>query len=395
MNEFKIHQRYFAKLKQKADNRHREAEGKENQEPLRTISPDRTQRKRRSTTEAFLSTPSSMEDEGNEESRQAVAVETETRLQEVTVEEVEHKRVPITNAAVSAVTNGQAIAENGTKSGTYVYDSSQKAFTALEPKAPFVKKKIKISNSAKVAKPDTQGERAPEERKAKDETSTSMALTCTESVESKGNSEEVMEVESTVSSSAVDSDFRKVAELRQKSEREEVLRVERPSKDENVSSEETAPSKKKQLTAVLPPAALMSKSHTVSGTEGKKATKYEKAAGHEDTEVNLEMQTQSPDMSSKKLQTGTAAASSSSKVKEDISRTVAVMEVDEKSNNSTAPSLTHRDSVNAPCESSTALPQRPCEQAGDQLPERETSPRQKNVSVSQPAPLSEVSEPFA
>ncbi|XP_051800818.1 alpha-protein kinase 3 [Acanthochromis polyacanthus] len=67
MNEFKIHQRYFGKLKLKAENRRKEAEGKENQEPLRTISPDRTQRKRRSTMEAFLSTPSSTEDESNEE----------------------------------------------------------------------------------------------------------------------------------------------------------------------------------------------------------------------------------------------------------------------------------------------------------------------------------------
>ncbi|KAE8297289.1 Alpha-protein kinase 3 [Larimichthys crocea] len=87
MNEFKIHQRYFAKIKQKAESRRREAEGKENQEPLRTISPDRTQRKRRSTMEAFLSTPSSTEDESSEESNQVVASETEARLQEATVEE--------------------------------------------------------------------------------------------------------------------------------------------------------------------------------------------------------------------------------------------------------------------------------------------------------------------
>uniref|UniRef100_A0A3B4TGZ2 non-specific serine/threonine protein kinase n=1 Tax=Seriola dumerili TaxID=41447 RepID=A0A3B4TGZ2_SERDU len=155
MNEFKIHQRYFAKLKQKAEHRRREAEGKENQEPLRTISPDRTQRKRRSTMEAFLSMPSSMEDESNEESPQAVAVGTEDRLQEATVEEVEEK----------PVTNGQVVNENGNNGGTYIYDSAQKIFTAHQPKTPFVKKKIKISNIAKVAKADTLGERVSEERK--------------------------------------------------------------------------------------------------------------------------------------------------------------------------------------------------------------------------------------
>ncbi|GLD58260.1 alpha-protein kinase 3 [Lates japonicus] len=115
MNEFKIHQRYFAKLKQKAEHKRREAEGKENQEPLRTISPDRSQRKRRSTMEAFLSTPSSMEDEGSEENHQAVALETEARLQEATVEKAEEKPVPVTNGAVSAVTNGQVLSETGTK----------------------------------------------------------------------------------------------------------------------------------------------------------------------------------------------------------------------------------------------------------------------------------------
>ncbi|CAB1448101.1 unnamed protein product [Pleuronectes platessa] len=112
MNEFKIHQRYFAKLKQKAENRRREAEGKENQEPLRTISPDRAQRKRRSTMEAFLSTPSSTEEEATEENQQAVAAVTEARLQEATVEEVEEK----------PVTNGQVVTENGSKGGTYTYD---------------------------------------------------------------------------------------------------------------------------------------------------------------------------------------------------------------------------------------------------------------------------------
>lgn len=398
MNEFKIHQRYFAKLKQKADNRRREAEGKENQEPLRTISPDRTQRKRRSTMEAFLSMPSSMEDEGSEESHQAVAVETEARLQEATVEEVEEKPVPITNGAVSAVTNGQAISENGNNSGTYIYDSAQKIFTAHQPKTPFIKKKIKIYNSAKVAKSDTPGERGSEERRAKDETSTSVALACT--AQSEGNSEEVMEVENTVCSSVVDSDSRNVTEQHQKSEPEEVLLGERPSKDENVCAEVTVPSQKEQLTASVPPAALTSTSHSVSGTVGKQAAKHEKEAGRNDREENLEMQNQSPHITSTQLLSSAAAAPQQplSIAKKDVYKPerVTVKDVDEKSRTSTGASLAHRDveSVNARSESRTASPQRPCEQAGGQLSEKETSPCQKTVSVSRPALLSEVSEPF-
>lgn len=391
MNEFKIHQRYFAKLKQKADNRRREVEGKENQEPLRTISPDRTQRKRRSTMEAFLSTPSSMEDEGHEESRQVVAVETDARLQEGTVEEVEEKSVPITNGAVSAVINGQAISENGNKTGTYIYDSAQKIFTAHQPKTPFVKKKIKISNSAKVAKSDTPGERTTEERRAKDETSNCVALACTESVQSEGNSEEVMEVENIVSSSSVvDSDSGNVTE-HQKSETEGLLFVERPSKDENVHVKVTVSSQKEQLTATLPLAALTSTGPTVPETEGKQAAKCEKEAGRKAT--GIEMQNQISHISPTQLQ-ASAAAASPSLAKEDISKTedVTVMDIEEKSNTSTGASLAHRFSVKAACESRNALPQPPCGQAGDWLSEKETSPCQRTVSVSRPAPLSEVSD---
>ncbi|XP_038557909.1 alpha-protein kinase 3 isoform X1 [Micropterus salmoides] len=388
MNEFKIHQRYFAKLKQKAENRHREAEGKENQEPLRTISPDRTQRKRRSTMEAFLSTPGSMEYEGNEESHQAAAVETEARLQETTVEEVEEKPVPITNGAVSAVTNGQAISENDDKSGTYIYDSAQKIFNSHHPKTPFVKKKIKISNSAKVAKSDTPGEWPSEERRANNEPSTSAALTCTESTQSEGNSEEVMEVENTVGLSVVDSSFRNVTK-HQKSKSEKVLLVERPSRDENTCVKVTVPTQKEQLTASLPPAALTSTRRTVSGTEDKQAVKHEKEAGRKDREGNLEMQ-----LTTTQLQSAAAALQQPlSTVQEDISKTehVIVMDVDKKSKTTTGASLSHRGTESdPPCERRTALPQSPCKQAAGQLSEKETSPCQKNVS--QPALLSEVTQ---
>ncbi|XP_040898933.1 alpha-protein kinase 3 isoform X2 [Toxotes jaculatrix] len=381
MNEFKIHQRYFSKLKQKAEHRRREAEGKENQEPLRTISPDRTQRKRRSTMEAFLSTPSSTEDEGSEESHQAVTVETEARLQEATVKEAEEK----------PVMNGQVISEND--GGMYIYDTAQKIFTAHQPKTPFVKKKIKISNSAKVSKADTLGERASEERRAKDETSASVALACMDSAQSKGNSEEITEVERIVS------DSRNVTEQRQKSATEEAMLVERPSEDEKAC---VVPSQGEQLAVSASCAALTSASHTVSGTEAKEAPEREKEAGPKDTEENLEMQKQSPflnlNVTSTQLQSSVASTLLSI-LKEDIIKTdnVAAMDIDKKSDSFNGGSLEtqrHRDftSVDAPCESRTTLPQHPCELAGDKLSEKETSPCQRNVSESRPVPLSEVTQ---
>ncbi|XP_005995721.1 uncharacterized protein ALPK3A isoform X2 [Latimeria chalumnae] len=70
MTEYKIHQRWFAKLKQKADAKRRELEesrkrGKENLEQgdqLRTVSPERAQRKRRSPGEANIMSATSLRD---------------------------------------------------------------------------------------------------------------------------------------------------------------------------------------------------------------------------------------------------------------------------------------------------------------------------------------------
>uniref|UniRef100_UPI0037E86868 alpha-protein kinase 3 n=1 Tax=Semicossyphus pulcher TaxID=241346 RepID=UPI0037E86868 len=388
MNEFKIHQRYFGKLKQKAENKRREAEGKENQEPLRTISPDRTQRKRRSTMEAFLSAPSSTEDEGSEQNHQAGTAETEARLQEAAVEKVEEKQVPITNGVVSAVTNGQVISENGNKSGTYIYDSSQKTFTAHQPKTPFVKKKLKISSGAKIAKSDTTGERASEERRA----ATSAAPAPEEPVQSEGDSEEVMEVENNISSSFVAKNSRNVKEQRQKLQTE-VLLAERPS----VYAEVTSPSQKEQLIATVPP--VTSASYSASGTERRQGAKHEKEAGRKDKQEKSEIQNKSPHFTPTKPQPSAAAPQRHLRtVKRDISEPehVTVMDVDKKSNTSTGGSLARRDfeSVNAPRKSGTVLPQSPCEQAGDQLSVTEPSPCQKNVavSVSGPALLSEVTQ---
>lgn len=363
MNEFKIHQRYFAKIKQKAEHRRREAEGKENLEPRRTMSPERTQRKRRSTMEAFLSTPSSTEDEGNEESNQGVAAETETRLQKTTEDDGE-KLLP----AESALTNGVV---NENKGGTYVHDSAQKVFTAHQPKTPSVKKKIKISNSAKVAKADTLGERASEERRAKEENST-----CTESGQPSGNSEEVMEVENVVSASVVDSHSRNTTKQHQKSATVEATLGKKPSVDGNVR---VAPSQREELT-----------SRTVSGTEGKQAAEQEKNTGCKDTEEHLEIRNNGPYRTPTQPNLSTLLNT----LKEDVTKTGAVMDVDKKSQSSTGGSLLHRDfeSADLPYQSRTALPPRPCEPAGDQLSEKEMS--QNTASVSRPARPSEVSESF-
>ena len=383
MNEFKIHQRYFAKLKQKAENRRREAEGKENQEPLRTISPDRTQRKRRSTMEAFLNTPSSTEDEGTEENQQAVAAVTEARLQEATVEEVEEK----------PVTNGQVVTENGSKGGTYIHDAGHKTFNAHQPKTPFVKKKIKMSNGTKVEKADTLGERASEERRAKDETSASAAPTCRDSVPCKGNQEEVMEVEKISSPTIVDPKYRNVTEPRPKSAAEKAILVKRPSKGDNGCQ---GPSQIEQLPVSLSPAALTSEGHTVSGTEENHVAKPANEAGLRRQEENVETQKQSPNLNLNRTSTRQSRVASTllrTTKKDAIKRDVTAMDVDKKSDTSTSVTLGHRalTSGDTPCEIRAAPPQRPCEQAGDKPSEKETRPCQKSVPASRHVPQTEVS----
>ncbi|XP_051918792.1 uncharacterized protein alpk3b [Hippocampus zosterae] len=123
MNEFKIHQRYFAKIKQKAESRGKETDGKENQEPIRKISPERSQRKRRSTTEVLLTIPSSTEDKVTEELIESVCDDSKVRLEKPVEELVGEKSAPLTKTC--AKTN-----ENGILGGI--------------DKTPFVQKKIKI-----------------------------------------------------------------------------------------------------------------------------------------------------------------------------------------------------------------------------------------------------------
>ncbi|XP_072236383.1 alpha-protein kinase 3 [Leuresthes tenuis] len=395
MNEFKIHQRYFSKLKQKAENRRRETEGKENQEPLRTISPDRTQRKRRSTMEAFLSTPSSMEDEGSEENHQIVALKAEARLQEVTVEEDERKPAPITNGAVPAMTKGQTNNDSGCKSGTYIYDPDHKIFTPQHPKSPFVKKKIKISTSANIGKSDIVGETMSTERRTKDETPSSVAPACTKTLQTKGNPEEVMEVEDNVSLS--DSSLRDMDKRCEKTATVTAVLTESPSKDENICMV-TESSQIEHLSALVFPAALLSPSHIVSGTETEKVAKYEKEGDHKVVEENLEMQSEIPDVASTQKQSS-VTSTLLSRLKEDIHTTESVtcMAINGKSKATSDGCFadSFSESVDIPCDSRIVLSRRPCELAGNQLSEKEASPCQKMESVSRPAVPSEVTQPHA
>ncbi|XP_071014325.1 alpha-protein kinase 3-like isoform X2 [Oncorhynchus clarkii lewisi] len=214
MSEYKIHQQYFAKIKLKAENTRRELEepkpwDKENhgspgswQETLRTISPDRSQRKQRSPMDPSLSAPSFMEDEVVEESTQAHAGEAEARLQDTPVVGEEKRE---SNRAGSSNVNGQAaITENSSNKGpTYVYDSVQKSFAPHTPKASLAKKKIKISNgedSGMTA--DGQARKKHEERGMSEEGEVSGTPCLVESSPSLGSSEEALEVESAVETSA-------------------------------------------------------------------------------------------------------------------------------------------------------------------------------------------------
>ncbi|XP_052372845.1 alpha-protein kinase 3-like isoform X2 [Oncorhynchus keta] len=214
MSEYNIHQQYFAKIKLKAENTRRELEepkpwDKENhgspgsrQETLRTISPDRSQRKRRSPMDPSLSAPSFMEDEVVEESTQAHAGEADARLQDTPVVGEEKRE---SNRAGSSNVNGQAaITENSSNKGrTYVYDSVQKSFAPHTPKASLAKKKIKISNgedSGMTA--DSQAGKKPEERGMSEEREVSRTPCLVESSHSLGSSEEALEVEKAVETSA-------------------------------------------------------------------------------------------------------------------------------------------------------------------------------------------------
>lgn len=365
MNEFKIHQRYFAKIQQKADNKRKEQGGKENQEPLRTISPDRTVRKRRSTIEAFLSPPSSTEDEGHEESRQVVAVESDTVLPETSLKVVEEKSAPTSHESPATVINGYGDSSNETS--TYVYDSAQKVFTAHQPKTPSLKKKLRIANSAKATKPESPGERSSEERCVKEE---APLLPCAH------HAVEVMEVENIVISSPA-----AVPEAKNATDQQRLATA-----DNSAPVEKTSRLLEQQHTVPRYPAA------PPSMAEGKQAVTHEREAGRKAFGERVQVHKKTVHTSRTRPQAGASTASQSKPKDVAKAKDVTLLDSEEKSRTSAGAVFGHTASVKAPREGKPALPQPRRGQSADQLSGKEADSSPKNVSQSLPTRLTEVSD---
>ncbi|XP_036399374.1 alpha-protein kinase 3-like isoform X2 [Megalops cyprinoides] len=224
MNEYKIHQRFFAKLKQKASLKKKELEesrrkGKENVlaplEQLRTISPERPQRKRRSPGEAGLRSPSTPHDGEAEAKKSAQEDEAEARLREGVAESgaellAAAPEIPNGFPADPRSTPGseaqqEAAQENGSEGPTYIYEMVEIVTTRRPPKDPLAKKRPKISNGVDGGKGGGSAEQGSGgESEARTEGGMSLAQYLTESSQfevskdKQNPPEEVMEVDTTV-----------------------------------------------------------------------------------------------------------------------------------------------------------------------------------------------------
>ena len=465
MNEYLIHQRYFSKLKQKAETRRRELDGQENQgvaeqEPLRNLSPDRSQRKRRSPMAPHFSAPSSMEEVSATTGElhalpgpgaQAAA---EARLRDPTSAETVEKPAPapVANGTSAAPTvNGHArVTENGGKGITYVYDSVQKVFAAHQPKTPFAKKKIKISNSEEGVKADAPGERVSEERSSNVRACETQAPT--ELVNTQGPLEEVMEVERSIPSTPLDSAPPANTEAGQKRATETVLNVDKtPSKEDKICLDtavgrlqgtEVPMQKKKPVPNTRPvnvsPAVSLRNRHGAHGTDSKqdKLVRQERVGDGDAKKKYLDSRSQKPSPKVSPAQRQPAQRQpaqvatpqqplSSNKKQTDIKRngvtagdiavrptaaehqtpsTVAPQSCTAASVATSSPAVRppkHSDSscptrqettlhrCLSPGDAENAFPQSPGEPGG----KKETSSRLENVSVSEPQQLAEVRDP--
>ncbi|XP_077120335.1 alpha-protein kinase 3 [Ranitomeya variabilis] len=176
MTEYKIHQRWFAKLKRKAEAKMREIEqsrkkAKENldeSERLRALSPERIQRKRRFSSENTDTATESLE---NEESVKVHVPDPSSRLQnEVTnTNEQPHNvvngfHVMETQQSEEITTNGynvpENIEENGKEFLAYVYETVEVITKKSTPKESYAKKKKKEEepplSTTDLAKDDTK-----------------------------------------------------------------------------------------------------------------------------------------------------------------------------------------------------------------------------------------------
>ncbi|XP_069046805.1 alpha-protein kinase 3 [Lepisosteus oculatus] len=166
MNEYKIHQRWFQKLKQKAAVKKKELEEsrkkgrgqeafQERVDQLRTASPDRAQRKRRLPGEARSRSPSSLQ--GREDEVKGPAQEAaEFRLQDGTPggkdQAATAQELPNGFLAGSKGTDSpkEGAEENGNEFLAYIYETVEIITTRPPDKEFLAKKKKKISNGVDV-----------------------------------------------------------------------------------------------------------------------------------------------------------------------------------------------------------------------------------------------------
>ncbi|XP_020797198.2 alpha-protein kinase 3 [Boleophthalmus pectinirostris] len=328
MNEFKIHQRYFSKLKQKAENKRREAEEKENQEPERTISPDRAQRKRRSTVGGYISAPSSTEEDTGEAYQQETSAEVKAKVQESSVEEVKDTNRTM-ESIESHLLNGQDSKENTPSPGIHITDSAQKMFTA-QPKTLFGKK-LKISNPAKADPEETNGH----EKEVK------ASLAGSELPKSPKKTKHLMDVENSATS-----------------------------------------------TSVLP--SFKSLKRRVTSIGGKQGLSQEKV-DHKTPKENVKVQNGSPSNNPSPMVPPRASKLQLPQptIKQDNSTTPKVIDRDKKAQGLSPDMTPHTDTS---CDSGTALPQPPCQQVRQEPAQRETRPDQKRGRMPTPVQKREATQ---
>ncbi|KAL1007423.1 hypothetical protein UPYG_G00086600 [Umbra pygmaea] len=221
MSEYKIHQQYFGKIKLNAEKKRKEQEeptlcDKENsgsldsqQETLRTMIPDWSQRKRHSPMDSRFSSLSSMEDEVEEDSTQAQVAEVENQLKDTATGGTELGTA--VNGTGASYTNGEAtITENASsKVVTCDYDSRPKSLTPQTLKRSVAQKKIKISNGKESERTvDSQAGKGPEKERGLTEGGSTTGMTEREVnttpylAMSSTSPSETMEVDSTIKLSA-------------------------------------------------------------------------------------------------------------------------------------------------------------------------------------------------
>ena len=450
MNEYLIHQRYFTKLKQKAENRRRDQEACENQdvaeqEPLRTLSPDRSQRKRRSPMAPHFSAPGSMEEAPKLQAPGPGAeAEAEARLQVSTAGETVAKPPLVANGtSVSPAVNGHGgVTEKGGKGKTYLYDSVQKVFTPHQPQTPLGKKKIKMSNKVEGVKENAQREGVSEERSSNVRACETQAAT--EVVNTQGLSEKAME--SSPPFTALDSSTPANTSPGQKRTTETVLHVDKTSskKDEvsldgasaRLEGPKSAMQKKKPVPNTRPvdvsPAGSLSKHKGDHGTESKqdKLVSQEKVEHRDIKKTHLDSRSQKSPHVSQAQRPPTHVATpkqplvSNQKQKDNKGSGVTAVDT------AIGPAATEPQTLTTAPKSRTTVnmatclppvtpikpsepPSRPrckvttlrrCQSAGDaedalrrspgeQGCRKETNPCPENVSVSEPQQLAEVSDP--